>query len=215
MPAGDVPDDTGSRRIWTVPNLVSAARLGAAPVFAWLLMVRHDKVLAASLLAVLGATDWVDGWVARRWHQVSTLGKVLDPTADRAILAAGVIGAVVVGAVPLWLFVAVGARELLVTGGVVALAARGARLDVAWVGKAGTFALMFALPLFLVGHSSLSWHQVSEDLAWAFAIPGLILSWAAVGAYAGPARRALAGPRLAPVAPVSEHLPSASHQSPA
>ncbi|MGH9068474.1 MAG: CDP-alcohol phosphatidyltransferase family protein [Acidimicrobiales bacterium] len=179
--------------LWTVPNALSLVRLGCVPLFLWLLVGAGDTVAAASLLAFLGATDWVDGWFARRFGQVSTVGKVLDPTADRALLAAGVIGAVVVGAVPLWLFAVVVAREVLVSAAVLGLAASGsARIDVIWVGKAGAFALMFALPLFLFGHSWLPWRQIPEDLAWAFVAPGLACSWWAAGSYVPHARRALA-----------------------
>ena len=67
--------------ILTVPNLITAVRLACVPLFLWLLFGAHRQTDAAILLAVLGVTDWVDGYVARRWHQVSTLGKVLDPTA--------------------------------------------------------------------------------------------------------------------------------------
>ena len=98
------------------------------------------------LLAVLGATDWIDGYVARRYHQVSTLGKVLDPAADRILVGTAVIAVIVHGAVPLWFGVATLAREVLVSVMVVLLAALGAaRINVLWVGKAGTFALMFVL----------------------------------------------------------------------
>ena len=61
------------------------------PLFLWLLFGAHEQTAAAILLAVLGATDWVDGFVARRYHQVSTLGKVLDPVADRVLVATAVI----------------------------------------------------------------------------------------------------------------------------
>ena len=109
---------------------------------------------------MLGATDWVDGYVARHFHQVSTSGKVLDPVADRLLLGAGGDrhhrGH---GAVPVWFGVAALAREVLVAGTVLALAALGARrIDVQWVGKAGTFGLMFAFPSFLLGHGTTGWH---------------------------------------------------------
>ena len=72
--------------ILTVPNLVTVIRLACVPLFCWLLFERNDRTAAAWLLAVLGATDWVDGYLARRLHQVSELGKVLDPTADRIVV---------------------------------------------------------------------------------------------------------------------------------
>ena len=110
------------------------------------------------LLAALGATDWVDGFVARRYHQVSTLGKVLDPAADRVLVATAVIAVIVHGAVPLWFGVATLAREALVSVMVVLLAALGAaRINVLWIGKAGTFALMFSYPAFLLSYGTAAW----------------------------------------------------------
>src|SRR5690606_16206416 len=79
------------RRIVTIPNAISAARLLCVPLFLWLLWGAEERVGAAWLLAVLGASDWVDGYIARRFDQGSELGKVLDPTADRALLLAGAV----------------------------------------------------------------------------------------------------------------------------
>lgn len=180
--------------MWTVPNLLSAARLACVPIFLWLLFGRGDTVTAAFLLAFLGCTDWVDGFVARRFNQVSTLGKVLDPTADRVLLAAGIFGGLAYGALPVWVFAVVLAREAVVAGGAMVLAVRRApRMDVIWLGKAGAFGLMVALPLFLVGHSGVSWRSYAEDLAWVFAVPGMTLAWASLTEYVPQARRALAG----------------------
>lgn len=189
---GGVAGDLG--RVWTVPNALSAVRVACVPVFLWLLFGPGDTVAAASLLAFLGCTDWVDGFVARRLGQVTTLGKVLDPTADRLLLAAGAVGGLAYGAVPVWVFAVVFAREAVVASGAVVLATRRApRMDVIWLGKAGSFGLMFALPLFLFGHSGLSWRAYPEDFAWVFAIPGMTLAWVSLTQYVPQARRALAG----------------------
>jgi cardiolipin synthase len=180
-------------RVLTIPNAVTAARLAAVPGFLWLLFGVQNRVAAAALLAVLGATDWVDGWLARRLGQVSTLGKVLDPVADRVLLGVGVVAIMVDGSVPLWLGAAVLAREALVSAAVLALAALGAaRIDVVWVGKAGTFGLMVAFPLFLVAGPSASLPNAALVAAWVCAVPALILSWYAAGAYIPHARSALA-----------------------
>ncbi|HAM00648.1 MAG TPA: CDP-diacylglycerol--glycerol-3-phosphate 3-phosphatidyltransferase, partial [Acidimicrobiaceae bacterium] len=146
--AGSGPaDEEALGRVLTVPNLVTAVRLACVPVFVWLLFGAHRQVAAAILLAVLGATDWVDGYVARHFHQVSTLGKVIDPVADRVLVLTSVSSIIVVGAVPLWFGVGTVAREAVVSAAVLLLAALGAeRIDVLWVGKAGTFGLMFAYP---------------------------------------------------------------------
>jgi cardiolipin synthase len=186
-PAGDLG------RVWTVPNLLSAGRLISVGVFLWLLFGPGDIVAAAVLLAGLGCTDWVDGYIARRFGQVSTLGKVLDPTADRVLLAAGAVGGLVFGAVPIWVFAVLVARELTVAlGAFVLVALRAPRMDVVWLGKAGAFGLMVALPLFLLGHSTLSWHSYAFDFALVFAIPGMLLAWLSLTDYVPRARSALA-----------------------
>ncbi len=147
---------------------------------------------------MLGATDWVDGFVARRYHQVSTVGKVLDPAADRILVGTGVIAIMIHGAVPIWFGVATLAREVVVAGTVLVLAALGAkRIDVLWIGKAGTFALMFAYPAFLLSHGTASWQVPFHDFAWVAGGIGLVLAWAAAVAYLVPARRALAEGRAA------------------
>jgi cardiolipin synthase len=187
-------------RILTVPNVLSLGRLACVPVFLWLLFGRDDRAGAAYLLGALGATDWVDGWFARRYGQVSTVGKVLDPTADRILLGVGVAAILADGAVPAWLGWTVVVREALVSLAVLALAAAGAaRIDVMWVGKAGTFGLMFAFPLFLVSHSPVSWHDTARVLAWVCAVPGLALSLTAAVSYVPRCRAALREGRAARV----------------
>jgi len=183
----------GEDRVLTVPNVVTLVRLLCIPVFLWLLFGADRQTLAAVLLAVLGATDWVDGYVARRYHQVSNLGKVLDPAADRILVGTAVVAIMVHGAVPLWFGIATLARELAVAGTVLALAALGARrIDVLWIGKAGTFGLMFAYPAFLLGHGTAGWQGPIRDFAWGAGGAGLALAWVAAAMYLVPARRALA-----------------------
>src|SRR5205085_12703873 len=97
-PTSTADPDVG--RVWTVPNLLSFGRLLCVPLFLWLLFGRDNRLAAAWLLAALGCTDWVDGFIARRYNQVSTLGKILDPAADRILLAVGVISILAYGAVP-------------------------------------------------------------------------------------------------------------------
>lgn len=184
-------------RVLTVPNVVTAARLAAVPLFLWLLFGVQERVAAAALLAVLGATDWVDGWLARRLGQVSTVGKVLDPVADRVLIGVAVTAIMVDGSVPLWLGATVLAREALVSGAVLVLAVAGAaRIDVVWVGKAGTFGLMVAFPLFLAAGPSAAWPDPALVAAWVCAVPALALSWYAAASYIPLARHALAQGRL-------------------
>jgi cardiolipin synthase len=190
-------DDEGLDRIWTIPNLLSLGRLVLLVVFCLLLFNAHERVPATIVLMVTGTTDFLDGYVARRLHQVTTLGKVLDPTADRIVLATGIVAIAAYRAVPWWLAGVVLGREILVSAAVLVLAALGARrIDVLWVGKAGTFGLMCCFPLFLLGDTHASWGRVLQDVTWVCLVPALTFSFVAAVAYVPIARRALAEHRL-------------------
>jgi cardiolipin synthase len=146
---------------------------------------------------VVGVTDFLDGYLARRFHQVSTLGKVLDPVADRLVLVTGVLAITVYGAVPVWLAAVVLGRELLVSVAAIVLAAlRTRRIDVLWVGKAGTFGLMCCFPLFLLGDERATWARVLTDVTWVAVVPALIFSFAALFAYVPLVRGALEERRM-------------------
>jgi cardiolipin synthase len=183
-------DDPRLDRIATIPNAISVVRLACLPLFLWLLFGREDRAYAAWLLAFLGTTDFLDGYIARHFDQVSNLGKVLDPVADRLIFIVGGGAILVDGSVPTWFALTVLGRELLVGGATLVLAAMGARrIDVTWFGKAGTFGLLMAFPLFLAHESALRWWQ---GWAWLTGIPGLVLSLYAMVLYVPMAKRALA-----------------------
>ncbi|MEQ1786877.1 MAG: CDP-alcohol phosphatidyltransferase family protein [Acidimicrobiales bacterium] len=184
--------DQGTDRILTVPNVITIVRLGLLPVFLWLLFAQEDRASAAWLLAALGTTDFLDGYIARHFNQVSDLGKVLDPVADRLLFFVGVGGILVDGSVPVWFAVIALVREALVAGATLGLAALGVRrIDVTWFGKAYTLMLMIAFPLFLASESTLSWHEGAGTAALGFGIPGLILSWYSAALYVPLARKAL------------------------
>jgi cardiolipin synthase len=183
---------TDGSRILTVPNVISFARLLCVPVFLWLLLGSDHFAIAAWLLAGLGATDWVDGYIARHMNQGSELGKVL-PAATVGMLATDVPGAVKV------LIVLVLAREALVAAATLALAAAGARrIDVLWAGKAGTLAVMFSLPmLLLAAHVQGAGRAVLLVGGWGFGIPGTALGYYAAAKYVPAARLALRDGRSA------------------
>jgi cardiolipin synthase len=192
-------DDTGAESaVLTLPNLVTAIRLALIPVYLWLVFAEHRYLPAAYLLAALGCTDWIDGQLARRLHQVSALGKVLDPVADRLLVLSAVISVAWVGAVPIWFAVATLAREVIVSVVVVVLASMGAkRIDVLFIGKMGTFALMMSYPAFLGGYGTATWQEYMRGFAWITGIFGLICAWAALFSYVAPAREALRAGRAA------------------
>ncbi len=185
-------------RILTLPNAVTVVRLCLLPVFLWLLLARHERYAAAWVLAAMGATDWVDGYLARHLHQISNVGKIIDPIADRLLLLGAVVAILVDGSVPAWVAGVALIREGVVATTAVGLAALGAkRIDVTWWGKAGTFGLMVAFPLFLVGHSTAWWHRAGGDVAWVAAIPGMALGLYALVLYIPLARQALIEGRAA------------------
>lgn len=195
---GPDPAVEGEDRILTVPNIITLVRLGLLPVFVYLLFGPDEPAAAAALLAGLGATDWVDGYIARHYHQVSTLGKVLDPVADRLLFFVGITAILVYGAIPLWVALMILVRELVVAITTVVIAVLGAkRIDVTWFGKAGTFCLMFAVPLFLASSSDLAQADAFGFLAWVFVIPGLVFSYVSWAMYVPLALRALREGRAA------------------
>ena len=153
--------------VFTVPNVLTVVRFLGVPLFIWLVLSEHEYGYGALVLAIMASTDWVDGYIARRFNQTSDLGKVLDPVADRLLFFVGVGGILVDGSVPGWFAVAVLVREALVAGATLALAMLGARrIDVTWFGKAGTFFLMIAFPLFLASESTVGWADTAGTLAW-------------------------------------------------
>ena len=179
VPPGEV--DT----IWTIPNAITLVRLACLPIFLYVLFAVPSRHVAAWMLGALGATDWVDGYLARRLGQTSEFGKKFDPTVDRLLFVVGIVAIIINGAIPIWFAVAVLVREIAV-GVAVATATvvyKMERFDVTWWGKTATFLLMFAVPGFLMGKSASPAARGFEIAAWFFAIPGLILSYYTAVAY--------------------------------
>jgi cardiolipin synthase len=169
----------------TVPNLVTLVRLLCLPLFVWLLFGLPSRQAAAWMLGGLGATDWVDGYLARRLGQTSEFGKKFDPTVDRLLFVVGIISIIANGTIPIWFAVLVLVREVAVgvTVVIATLAFGMERFDVTWWGKTATFLLMFAVPGFLMGESSVPGADGFAIAAWVFGIPGLILSYYTAAAY--------------------------------
>jgi cardiolipin synthase len=183
----------------TVPNLVTLLRLLCLPVFLWLLLGIHNRAGAALLLAGLGATDWVDGYLARRLGQVSEFGKKFDPTVDRLVFIVALLAIIVDGAAPRWFCIAVFVRELLVgvTIAVATIFFSMARFDVTRLGKWATGLLLGAVPAFVMGSSEAPFHDVFTAVGWIVGIPGLVLSWYTAIRYAPEIRRSVAVGRAA------------------
>jgi cardiolipin synthase len=185
IPAGD--------QLVTIPNVLTLVRLLCLPLFLYLLFGRDNAAGAAWLLGGLGATDWVDGYLARRLGQVSEFGKVFDPTVDRLLFIVGILGIVVHGGVPTWFMVLVLVREVAV-GAMMAVATvffGMQRFDVTWWGKTATFLLMFAVPGLLLGSTDFPGARGFEIASWILGIPGLVLSYYTGVAYVPKVRAAI------------------------
>ncbi len=179
-------------RVLTVPNLVSVGRIACIPWFLWLLLGADERWWAAVLWGALGATDWVDGWWARRFNSVSEMGKLLDPVSDRAVLIVGIFAVGLDGVVPWWLVWLTLAREGFIAVAGIGLGALGVRrLDVTWWGKCATFGLYFAFPLLLAGASDIAVADEFRVAGWVCAVPSLLFSYLSAGQYIPMGLRAL------------------------
>lgn len=165
-------------RVLTIPNLLSFLRLLGVPLFLWLVLVPQADGWAFVLLVVSGITDWLDGVVARATGQISRLGQVLDPLADRLYIAATLVGLALREIIPWWLVVLLLGRDLLLLAFLPALRRRGLpALPVHYLGKAATFTLLWGFPLLLLGAGDGTLSLVARVLGWAFAIWGTALYW--------------------------------------
>jgi cardiolipin synthase len=168
-----------SQELKSVPNMLSILRLLLVPVFLWLLIA--DQFLVAFLVLMFASfTDWLDGFIARKFNQITSLGKVLDPSADRLFILATLIGLTVNEIIPAWLAIVIVARDVLLLIGYPISASHGyGPLPVHFLGKAATFALLYALPLLLLADVWPSAEAVILPLAWGFAYWGIGLYWVA------------------------------------
>lgn len=167
------------RELLNIPNMLSILRLLLVPVFLWLLLSGFSWT-ALGVLAFAGASDWFDGYFARRFNQVTKIGKLLDPAADRLYIFATLIGLVLNGNVPIWLAVVIIARDVMLALTYPVLANHGyGPLPVHYLGKAGTFSLLYALPLLLLSDLLPDTDWLLQPLSWAFAYWGIGLYWVA------------------------------------
>ena len=165
-------------RIWTVPNALSLARLLGIPLFLWLVLVERADVWAFVVLVIAGASDWFDGYLARRLNQQSSLGEILDPLVDRLYILATLIGLALRDVIGWWLVALLVGRDLVLLV-LLPMLRRSGRiaLPVTFVGKAGTFALLWGFPLLLLGSLPGTWGTVVTAFGWGFALWGTYLYW--------------------------------------
>jgi cardiolipin synthase len=164
-----------------------------------LILQEGTEAAGLILLVVVVATDWVDGYIARHTGQVSNLGKVLDPLADRLAIAAGLIAVVIAGAFPLWAALLVLVRDAaVVVVSIVLLTRARIRLDVRWIGKAATLALMAGIPLASWAGFDLPGAMLAGFAGWSLYAVGIVLYYVAAGWYARDIRAALRTRRPSP-----------------
>jgi cardiolipin synthase len=190
-----VADASSKDAIFTVPNILSVARLLGVPLFLWLLLGPHADGWALAVLMISGFTDWADGVLARKLNQMSTLGALLDPVADRLYILATLVGLVLRHVIPWWLAVLIIGRDLVLLMTLPALRKRGlTALPVHYLGKAATFNLLYAFPLLLIGSHPGTLADIATPIAWAFTIWGTGLYLWAGGLYLIQVRRVTALP---------------------
>jgi cardiolipin synthase len=189
-------------QVWTLPNALSALRLAGVPVFLWLVLGPEEDGWALALLMFSGLTDFFDGWLARRLHQESVVGQILDPVADRLYILAVVVGLALRDIIPWWVAISLPLRDTLMWGLVPILRTRGySALPVHFLGKAATFNLLYAFPLLLLGDGEGVIPTLAQVFGWAFAIWGIGLYWWAGVLYAWQVRKLIATTERRPAVP--------------
>lgn len=160
-------------RFWTVPNVITLVRFCLVPVFVWL-TVTEQYLAAFIVLAVLSSTDWVDGYVARRFNQISTVGQWLDPLADRLSLMIVALTLVFTGIAPWWVAVVLTVPDIILAITSLILFGGSPELKVTVVGKIRTAFLLAATPALLLAYVPGLNHDVLMVIAYLLLISGCI-----------------------------------------
>jgi cardiolipin synthase (CMP-forming) len=184
------------RQALNVPNLISLLRLAGVPVFLWLLLGPKEDGWALALLIFSAFTDWLDGKVARWLNQMSALGRLLDPAADRLYILATLIAFLLRDIIPWWVVAPLVLREAVVGVAILILRRNGfAPPEVTYIGKGATFVLMYAFPFLLLttGHSGFA--DFVRPIAYAFTTWGGVLYLWSGALYLLQTARALRGGR--------------------
>ncbi|MBH0024309.1 CDP-alcohol phosphatidyltransferase family protein [Salinibacterium sp. NSLL150] len=166
-----------SDRVWTVPNVLSFIRLALVPVFLYLIISAQDA-LALIVLVFSSLSDYLDGVIARRFNQITRLGQLLDPAADRLFIFAALIGLAARDVIPWWMFLVIVGRDImLVILGIISANYGFGPLPVHHLGKVATAALFYALPILMLGQAFPAIAGVTDPIGWAFALWGAFLYW--------------------------------------
>jgi cardiolipin synthase len=172
------PSGARTSAVWTLPNIISLVRLAGVPLFLWLVIGPEADVWALVVLMISGFTDWLDGYLARRLDQMSKLGEILDPVADRLYILAAEICLLYRDIIPWWVAIILPARDAFLWILVPFLRTRGySALPVHYLGKTATAALLYAFPLLFLGDGDGTVATLAKVFGWAFAIWGMGLYW--------------------------------------
>lgn len=160
----------------TIPNALTALRGLGVPIFIWLALGVESDGWAILVLAIGGVTDYLDGKLARAWNQTSRFGELADPFIDRIYIVATLIVLQMRGAIPLWVIIALLARDLVLAAMTILLTRKGLPpLQVTYLGKAATFNLLYAFPFLLLALSETWYGNLAFIFGWAFTIWGVVL----------------------------------------
>lgn len=171
-------------RIMTAANGITAVRLLGLPLFVWLTAYERAYGKGFLVLVLVGTTDWVDGYVARRFDQVTKLGKFIDPLIDRLMIATAGVTLLVLGFIPLWIVLAVVVRDVALLGASFAMFRGNPGIPVNNMGKFATACLLIGVPGFLLGNMDWPLRQVFLVLAYAYCIVGIVTYYIAGWRYA-------------------------------
>lgn len=187
MPLFDAGARAGAERVHerllTAPNVITAVRLLGLPVFVWLVVGPERYLAAFGVLVAIATTDWVDGYVARRFDQVSRIGKLVDPLVDRLLLGTAAITLLVVGLLPWPLLAAIVVRDVVVLAGSLMLFGGVPPIPVSRVGKAATALLMVGVPGFLLAGVDWAGAAVIQVVAWVATVAGIVTYYVAAARY--------------------------------
>ncbi len=160
-------------QILTIPNGITLLRAFGIPLFLWLFLHSHNASLSFIVLALGAVSDYLDGKIARLLHQESALGAAMDPTIDRAYIAATVIALAIRDFIPWWVVLLLVARDIWMALALIVKRKRSGEIfEVTFLGKAATFNLLYAFPFILLqGENGLG--RFAHNIGWSFAIWGI------------------------------------------
>ncbi|SDK45687.1 CDP-alcohol phosphatidyltransferase family protein [Arthrobacter sp. ok362] len=171
--------------VFTVPNVLTVVRFLGVPLFIWLVLSEHEYGYGALVLAIMAGTDWVDGYIARRFNQMSNLGRVMDPIADRLSLIAVAVTLVIAGVVEWWYLVALLVPDAVLLALSLFYFHGHPDLPVSRIGKIRTGLLLVGTPLLVLSKLPVPAANVYATVAWIFLGLGLVGHWIAAYNYVG------------------------------